>query len=60
MVALQWVLCARDLKTALDLFLVGVSPDIAVKLAVNFSNVSMLGRTGALKNGGWNIYVYFG
>lgn len=47
-------------KTALDLFLVGVHSDTGVKLAANFSNVLKLGRTGALKNVGWNICVYFG
>lgn len=48
------------IKSALDLFLVGVSSDTGVKLAVNFSHVLMLGRAGALKSGCWNIYVYLG
>lgn len=48
------------IKAALDSFLVGVSSDTGMKLAVNFSNVSMLGRSGALRNGCWNICVYLG
>lgn len=57
---LQWFYVLEIIKTALDLFIVGVSSDTGVKLAVNFSNVLVLGRTGALKNGCWNINVYLG
>lgn len=57
---LQWFYVLEIIKTALDLFIVGVSSDTGVKLAVNFSNVLVLDRTGALKNGCWNIYVYLG
>lgn len=57
---LRWFYVLEIIKTALDLFIVGVSSDTGVKLAVNFSNVLVLGRTGALKNGCWNIYVYLG